>query len=269
MASLIICFMAAIVSFLVTIVSFVKEERRASAMRASSMLNSIALAGPALYLHSFLPQSESSWAELSHSIDEVGGGWFLALLGGLTASLLSLCMYRDAFKCGEVACHSKELGHSWSSMTRFFIAPILMIVTILGFFLPWSSGSVTSWWAQVSWSVSGFEVSILMYSVPAAAVLFFAPSFINDIVGKADLRIFSQAAHSLVAFTFALTLTWGLAFGEYGSMVPDVYRNASLQLGWYLCTIGLLVMLVIALAPSRPNSQDTEESPGSFADHSA
>ena len=266
--SLIVCLGMAIISSLFTLVSFVKKERRASAMRASSMLNSIAFVGPVLYLHRFLPQSGSGWTELSHSIDGVGGGWFIALVCGLTASLLSLCLYRDACKCGDVDCNSKELGHNLSSVTRFFIAPVFMIVTILGFFLPWSCGSMTSWWAQVSWSVSGFEVSILMYVVPSASVLFLTSSMIGDIIGKVDSRVFSQAAHNLVAFAFALTLTWGLAFGEYRSMIPDAYRIASLQLGWYLCTSGLLSMLVIALVSCKPGSQDTEESPNSFDDDS-
>lgn len=262
MVSLIICFMAAIVSFLITIIVFVKKNERTSALRASSMLTSIALAGPLLWIHGHLPQSGSGLSELSHSISEVGIGWFIAVLCGSAACLLSVYISCGVGGRTEKGVLSKEHSRCEPSVACFFLMPVFMIVTILGFFLPWSSGSMTSWWSQFTWSVSGFEVSPLMYLVPVAASMSVVSLIPGDSVDMMRGRVFSELAGNLLAVSFALTLFWGLAFGEADSLVPDAYRNADLQLGWYLCTLGLLVMFVCMLLPYGPHPQKAKVSLG-------
>lgn len=248
--ALFICFTAAIISLLLSMFAIAKKREHTVALRASSMLNSLALAGPLLYVHWELPWPIGS-ADLSvlwSALDEMVIGWFIALFSGSAACLLTLGMYHEACKSNDGNRNSIRLSPAKSHTASLFWVSIPIIVfgcaiTVAGFFLAWNSGSASSLYGQSPYSNNGSEVSPLVYLVLVIAVLSTALVILCLFVRKMSGLVILQFAQDLLIVTLALTLFWGLVFGEYRTMTVGAVFAAKLQLGWYLCVIGQLIML--------------------------
>lgn len=262
-ASLIVCFTAAIISFLLAMFVLTKKREHASVLRASSMLTSLAIVGPLFFLHWYLPWPIGS-TDLSHLwplISEMAIGWYIALFSGLVAFVLALYLYHEACRALREDSDLREGRLSRIRKTTFLIASFLIIVIggiaiVTGFLLTWNSGSASSMYGQTSYSNSGFETSLLMYLVPIAAVLSSSLLILSLFAAKIKNPVSSHAVLNIQIIAFGLTLFWGLAFGEYcsGTAYFGAVFAAKLQVGWYLCVIGQSIMLVFMLLVHRVRS---------------
>lgn len=260
-ASLIVCFIAAIVSFLLAMFVLTKKREHASVLRASSMLGSLAIVGPLLFLHWYLswPIGSTDLSQLLHLITEMAIGWYIALFSGLVAFVIALYLYHEACKASNGDSDLREGRLSRIRKTAYLIASFLVIIigcitTVAGFLLTWNSGSASSMYGQISYSNNGFEISLLMYLVPIAAVLSSSLLILSLFTGKTKNPVSSHAVLNILIVAFALTLFWGLAFGEYRSIMVGGVLVAKLQVGWYLCVIGQSIMLVFMLLVHRVRS---------------
>jgi len=250
MVSLIICFTAAIISFLLTVFMLAMNRRQVLALRASSLLTSLAVVGPLLYIHRLLSWPlGSDLPDLSPAIDEMAIGWFIALLSGSAACVLALYLYPEVCESSGTDCDSREHPPAKPygtplSLASIFIVTFGAVITVTGFFLTWNSGSASTIMGQDSWSNNGFEVSPLMYLVPVAGVVSCALLILSLFVRETRSPVFLQATQNLLIVTLALTLFWGVAFGEFRFIGVGVVFAARLSLGWYLCVIGLSILLV-------------------------
>ena len=262
MVSLITCFMASIASFLITVFMLAMNRRYILALRASSSLTSLAVVGPLLYIHHVSWPDGLDLSNLSPAIGEMASGWFIALFSGSAAFLLTLYMY-------HVSCKSVQGSRNTirPSLARLHRTPLVWVsilivvfgcvITAVGFFLTWNSGSAYIFWGDrhVSYSISGFETSPLMYLVPIAAVLSSSLLILSLFTGKVKNPVSSQAVLNILIVAFALTLFWGLAFGEYRFFGVDLPLSvAKLQVGWYLCVIGQSIILAFMLLVHRVRS---------------
>jgi hypothetical protein len=249
-ASLIVFFTAAIISFLLTMFVLTKKREHASVLRASWMLSSLAIVGPLLFLHWYLPWPIGS-TDLSHLwplITEMAIGWYVALFSGLVTFVLALYLYHEACRASR---EDSDLGDGRLPRTRkttFLVASFLVIVIgciaiVAVFFMVWNSGSASSMYGQTSYSNSGFETSLLMYLVPIAAVLSSSLLILGLFAGRTKNPVFSQAVLNTLIVAFALTLFWGVVFGEYRHLTVSHLFTAELQLGWYLCVISQFIVL--------------------------
>jgi len=255
-ASLITCFMAAIISLILTLLALIRREELAPVLRVSSMFSSLAIVGPLLYLHWCMPWPFGS-ADLSHlwpAITEMLIGWYIALLSGSVACALSLMLYRDARKASRESTLARIHGTIFSCV-HLLIIVICCAVIVAGFFLTWNAGfstgpGLSEWRDDIfPYSNSGFEISLLMYLVPFASALYTGLLIFDMFVRKATNLKSRQLSQNLLIVAFGLTLFWGLAFGEYRFFGVDTpLFVAKLQLGWYLCVISQLIMLVSAVS---------------------
>lgn len=254
--ALFVCFVAAVTSLLLFMFTVVKKGEHVAALRVSSMLNSLALVGPLLYIHLVLPADGSGWRDLMSAIDEMAAGWFLALFASSIAGLLALYIYLEACRSRERDHDSNLLLRAKSPKTTLILASFLIIsiggiVAIVGFFLSWNGGVISSLWFNHSWSNYGFEVSVLMYLALIGVVLCFVLLILSFFVRQTMSLAFLQTAENFLIVGLALTLSWGLVLGNLSVFIPDYYLNAELQPGWYLCVIGQSTMLVFMLLVHR------------------
>ncbi|MCJ2512186.1 MAG: hypothetical protein LN409_02375 [Candidatus Thermoplasmatota archaeon] len=242
--------MAAIISFLLTVFMLAMNRGQVLALRASSLLASLAVVGPLLYIHRLLSWPlGSDLSDLSPAIGEMAIGWFIALLSGSAACVLALYLYHEVCESSGIDCDSREHPPVKSygtplSFASIFIVTFGAVTTVTGFFLTWNSGSASTIMGQDSWSNNGFEVSPLMYLVPVAGVVSCALLILSLFVRKTRSPVLFLATQNLLIVTLALTLFWGVAFGEFRFIGVGMVFAAKLSLGWYLCVIGLSIMLV-------------------------
>lgn len=256
-ASLISCFMAAIISLALTLPALTGREGCAAFLRSSSILSSLAIVGPLLFLHRCQPPPVGR-VDLSHPwllFEDTAIGLYIALLSGLTACVLLLILYRDACKTSRDRSQMRESPLARIRVTTFSFAYLFIIVTccvttVVGFFLTWNAGSASGWVGDpLLYSNSGSEISPAMYLVPLAAVLYTWLFILDTYITKPKSLALDQASQNLLVIAFALTLFWGLAFGEYRFFGVDTpLFVAKLQLGWYLCVISQLILLVSAVS---------------------
>lgn len=247
MISLLVCLATAVISFSLIAYGTIRSERVLTVLRTSSLLNSVAIAGPLLYTHIQI-WPNSSLGDFWSAIGDLGIGWYVALICGIAAGLLIIREYDVASSSIQTGYPSEMRTTSKHSDVYYLLALGLAIAAgvaaIGGFLSTWTSGSVGSFWAEDSWSTPGFEVSPLMYLIPAAVIISCALAAMTLSIGEIRGSVLLLIAQNLMITSCALTLSWGITFGEFDAPIPDMFTRSQLQSGWYVCVISQLILLV-------------------------
>jgi len=252
LASVLVCFAAALISMGLISCTLLLKANRPHVLRVASLLNSLAIAGPLFYPPGWLRQL-GAWPDVWLAVREADIGWFMALLFGSGASLLILWMFYEADKSvGEYQIPRERLLR-YTRRNPFSVAMTLLVavgvaLAVTGYILTWSSGRVVvlnSFW---SWSMNGIDSSPPMCLVLIAAISSFALFLLDQFIVDRRVMVLSAAAQSALVAALALTLLWGLAMSEYEIPFNDVYHSYSttvvLHEGWYVCVAGQSIALV-------------------------
>lgn len=261
MVTLIVCFVATVAGAMFTAYSGFSRGSP-SHVRASSLLNSVAIAAPLMYLQTSLGLN-SDWSDLFQALSSMGVGWFMAMSFGTSAGAGTLyLLYRVCGPTGEGhAARERRLARPYGLSAYLASAAVVILGTlmvVIGFYQTWYSGTFTSIWRSTGfWSYTGIETSVLMFVVPACSALASALFIASRWMGRGKRLVCQLACESLLLTCLSLVVSWGLFFCDAHMGASDFFLSVDkLGIGWYLSVVGLLAAFVCALVydTSQPDA---------------
>jgi len=252
---LIACFVVMAVSLALTSYVVVSNRRRTQVLRVSSLLTSLALAGPLIYLQSLL-QFRPEWFDLSDRLGHMGLGWFLVLLLCVGATLLALYMFKQTFGAPEQASIPAQRLTGGSNRASYHVILMVLfasgiVIAVVGYFQTWSSGTFFTIFGTTTLSKSGVDEAPLMCLVLSATVLALALFLLDQLTRCGSGQVFLLAAQSVLVVGLTLTVFWGVILGDYELTYRGLFGRATLQPGWYMCLSGQVLALICLVLVER------------------